>query len=98
MYILGGVAYAGTEAQQKLVRSVKPLDDWMMLVTFLSGEQRLFDASGLLSLPAFAPLRDEAVFKAACVDHGVVTWADGEIALAPETMYAQSYAYGDLVI
>ena len=47
MYILGGVAYAGTEAQQKLVRSVKPLDDWMMLVTFLSGEQRLFDASGL---------------------------------------------------
>lgn len=26
-------------------------------------------------------------------EHGVVTWNDGEIDLAPETMYRDGYAY-----
>ena len=98
MYILNGIAYAGTRAEDRQVVAVKPLDDWMLLLTFASGERRLYDASKLLSLPAFAPLKEETVFKNARVDHGVVTWADGEIDLAPETMYAESYAYDEMVI
>ena len=97
MYILNGIAYAGTKEEDRQVSAVKPLDDWMLLLTFSSGERRLYDASGLLSLPAFLPLRDETVFKSASVDRGGVVWADGEIDLAPETMYAESYAYPDSV-
>lgn len=93
MYIVNGIAYAGTPQQHIRIRAVKPLDDMMMLVTFTSGEMRLFDASPLAALPAFAPLADEQVFKAAQVEFGVVTWADGEIDIAPETMYRDSYAY-----
>lgn len=97
MYILNGIVHAGTSMQNILVQSVKPLDDLMMIVTFTSGEKRLYDATQLLAFPAFKPLADEAVFKAAQVDHGVVTWADGDIDIAPETMYANSYAYQEMV-
>lgn len=93
MYVINGIAYAGTPKQEISVRCVKPLDDLMMLVTFTSGETRLFDAQPLLAYPAFQPLKDETVFKNASVEYGVVTWADGEIDIAPETMYQGSYAY-----
>ena len=33
------------------------------------------------------------IFKNAKVEYGVVTWADGEIDIAPETMYENSYEY-----
>ena len=37
-----------------------------------------------------------AVFASAAVDHGVVVWLDGEIDIAPETMYANSYVYNEM--
>lgn len=98
MYILNGIAYAGTADTEKRVLAVKPLADGMLLVTFFPGEKRLYDVTPLLSYPAFQPLRDEKVFRAVQVDHGVVTWMDGEIDIAPETMYADSFAYNEMVI
>lgn len=98
MYIINGIAYAGTKTQETHVQSVKPLADLMMIVTFQSGEKRLFDASQLLAYPAFQSLADEIIFKGVQVDHGVVTWADGEIDIAPETMYDISYAYVEPII
>ncbi|MBR3741590.1 MAG: DUF2442 domain-containing protein [Clostridia bacterium] len=98
MYVLNGIAYAGTNLQDMQVIAIKPLDDFVMLVTFASGERRLYDATKLLQYPAFQALKDEQVFKAAKVDHGVVTWMDGAIDIAPETMYANSYAYSEMVI
>lgn len=77
--------------QEIYVRTVKPLDDMMMIVTFDSGEKRLYDATQLLAFPAFQPLKDEKVFKNAKVEYGVVTWNDGEIDIAPENMYENSY-------
>lgn len=68
----------------------------MMILTFTSGERRLYDATQLLQYPAFQPLRDEAVFKSAAVEYGMVVWNDGEIDLAPETMYVNSYAYNEI--
>ncbi len=95
MYIVNGIAHAGTQMQDILVQSIKPLDDRMMIVTFRSGEKRLYDATQLLAFPAFQPLADDEVFKNAKVVYGVVTWADGEIDIAPESMYENSYAYED---
>ena len=96
MFVSNGIAYAGTRAEEVLVRSVKPLDDMMMIVTFASGEKRLFDATCLLAYPAFQPLRDETIFKSAQVEYGVVTWMDGDIDIAPEMMYEKSYEYEDM--
>ncbi len=98
MYVLNGIAYAGTNLQDKQVIAIKPLDDFVMLVTFASGERRLYDATELFQYPAFQALKDEQVFKSAQIDHGVVTWMDGAIDIAPETMYANSYAYSEMVI
>lgn len=92
MYILNGICYAGEVADNIEVKSVKPLEDMMMLITFNSGEVRLFDATTLKGA-AFEELKDETVFKNVNIDHGVVTWLDGDIDCAPEYMYENSYEY-----
>ena len=91
-----GIAYANTKEQPLTVQSVKPLDDMMLIVTFNSGEKRLYDATQLLAFPAFQPLKDEQVFKNAKVEYGAVTWNNGEIDIAPETMYENSYEYSEM--
>lgn len=98
MYIVNGIAHAGKPMDEIAVLSVKPLDDLMMIVTFANGQQRLFDATPLLTMPAFAPLQEEAVFKDCKVEHGTVVWMDGDIDLAPETMYQQSYRYDHIEV
>lgn len=75
--------------------SAKPLDDMMMILTFSTGEQRLFDAT-ILTGPAFQPLTDEAIFKNCKIVDGVVTWMDEEIDCAPEYMYEHSFSYPDM--
>jgi hypothetical protein len=92
MFVLNGIVYGEQPTESIRVASVKPLDDMIMLITFTTGETRLFDAT-VLNGVVFEPLKDEAVFKAAVVDHGVVTWMDGEIDCAPEFMYKHSYEY-----
>jgi hypothetical protein len=93
MYIKDGIAYAGEKQENIEVSSVKVLDDLIMIVTFSTGEERIFDASYLLEYPAFASLKDEKIFKNAKVEYGVVVWNDGDIDIAPETMYKKSYKY-----
>jgi len=93
MYIVNDIAYAGKREAEISVQEVKPLDDMMMIVTFTSGEKRLYDATQLLIYPAFQRLKDEAIFKNPKVEYGVVTWDDGEIDIAPETMYENSFEY-----
>ena len=62
----------------------------MLLITFSTGEQRLFDAT-LLTGSAFEPLKDEKTLADFTIFHGVMTWMNGEVDIAPETMYADSY-------
>ena len=98
MYIANGIAYTGAKTAEVAVRNVKLLDDMMMIITFSSGEKRLYDATQLLSYPAFQPLKDEKIFKNAKAEYGVVTWNDGEIDIAPETMYKNSYEYPEIQV
>lgn len=93
MYIIDGIAYAGKMTENIKVKEIKTLDDMIMLVTFSTGEQRLFDAEYLLEYPAFASLKDEKIFRNAKVEYGVVVWNDGDIDIAPETMYQKSFQY-----
>lgn len=79
------------------VTDAKPLQGGMMLVTFSTGEKRLFDTT-LLEGSAFAPLADEKIFRNPVLFHGVITWNNGEIDIAPEKVYRDSYAYESMVI
>ena len=92
MFLLNGIVYASEKPENIQIIAAKPLDDMMIILTFSTGEQRLFDAS-ILTGPAFAPLSDERIFKACKVVDGIVTWMDEEIDCAPEYMYQNSYAY-----
>lgn len=92
MYIINGICYAGEAGNDIEVKAVKPLEDMMMLITFKSGEVRLFDAT-ILKGPAFDELHDEMVFQNVTIEDGIVTWLNGEIDCAPEYMYENSYAY-----
>ncbi len=93
MYIKDGIAYAGSPSTGIKVVSAKVVNELSMLVTFSTGETRLFDASELLTRPAFRDLAREAVFESYRLDHGVITWENGDIDIAPETVYAMSYEY-----
>ncbi len=91
MYIKDGMCYAGKMKNDIKVVDCKPLKGMMMLVTFSTGEERIFDASRL-SGTAFEALKDEKVFSSPTLFHGAITWKDGEIDIAPETVYEDSYA------
>lgn len=95
MFILNGIVYASERKDNIQVISAKPLDDMMMILTFSTGEQRLFDAT-ILTGPAFQSLTDEAIFKNCKIVDGVVTWMDEEIDCAPEYMYEHSFSYPDM--
>ena len=86
--------YASEKTENIHIVNAKPLDD-MMILTFSTGEKRLFDAT-ILKGPAFEPLSDPQVFKNCTIVHGVVTWDNEEIDCAPEYMYENSYAYNDV--
>lgn len=92
MYIIDDVCYAGAKTQNIKVKEAEVLCGGMLLLTFSTGEQRLFDTT-LLKGSAFSPLKDEKVLEDFNIFHGVMTWMDGDIDIAPETMYADSYPY-----
>ena len=45
MFTLNGIVYASEKPENLQILSAKPLDDMMMILTFSTGEQRLFDAT-----------------------------------------------------
>ena len=97
MYVLNDICYAGEMPEGIKVVEAKPLQGGMMLVTFSTGEKRLFDTT-MLEGAAFAPLADERVFSHPVLFHGVITWNNGQIDIAPETVYQDSYAYEGVAI
>ncbi len=93
MFVVDGIAHAGEPTQELEVTSARVTDELCMLVSFSNGEIRLFNASGLLQYPAFEPLSDPEVFNTFTIDHGVLSWLDGDIDIAPEALYKRSYPY-----
>ena len=96
MYVIDGVAYAGELVPGISVQGLRPTGNLCMLVTFSTGETRLFDATELLGFPAFGPLADESIFSGAVIDHGIITWLDGEIDISTEKVYKMSYEYDEV--
>ena len=63
----------------------------------LHGESRLFDTTQLEEA-AFAHLGQEEIFLHPTLSHGVLTWDEGNIDIAPEYVYEHSYAYDGVAI
>ena len=95
MYIIDDICYAGEKTQDIKVTEVKALSGGMLLVTFNTGEKKLFDVTRLTG-SAFDPLKNEKVFNNPSLFHGIITWNNGEIDIAPETVYDESYPYEQL--
>lgn len=56
-------------------------------IRFDTGEIREADLTLLLALPAFAALADERSFQSCSLDHGIVSWLDGDLDIAPEWLF-----------
>jgi len=95
MYIMNGIAYAGEPAPVIRVSGVRPLEDYRLWLRFSTGEARIFNFSPLLSTPAFSPLQDKELFGQVYIDYGVTVWKDGDIDIAPETLYRDSVSVKD---
>ena len=89
MFIVDGIAYAGTGKEERKVDSVKVLDGMILIIRFKSGEERLFDATCLLEYPVFQPLKDDGLFRNVKVEFGTLSWDNGKIDIDPETMTRQ---------
>ncbi|MDR1834395.1 MAG: DUF2442 domain-containing protein [Fusobacteriaceae bacterium] len=88
MYIKDGIAYAGDLPVPLKICGIRPLPDHKLWVRFNTGETEIFDFKPLLAAPAFAPLKDPAIFADVYIDHGVPVWKDGDIDIAPEVLYS----------
>lgn len=97
MFEMNGIVYAGEFKDTLSITDAKITGELMMLLTFSSGEKRVFDASTLTG-PVFEPLKNHSVFENFKIDHGVITWNKGEIDCAPEYMYEHSYIYEELLV
>lgn len=71
------------------VTDVKALDGYKLLVSFNNGENRIFDASKLLDVKVFAPLKNIEFFKCVSVAYGTIVWSH-DIDYCPDTLYSQS--------
>lgn len=90
MFIKDGIVYASSKSKSICVESAKPLSDGIIIVTFNTGEKRLLDTTELKG-EAFEPLKNPDVFASLVIDHGVMTWNNGDIDCAPEYVYDHSY-------
>lgn len=68
-----------------------PLNDYSLLLYYTTGEYRVYDVKPLLNAGVFEVLKDMEVFRKVQL-HETVSWCDGKIDIAPETLYADSLA------
>lgn len=93
MFEKNGIIYASGPNPGIKVTGARFVGNSCLLVTFSTGETRLLDATELTHLPVFAPLANADVLARFSIDHGVLTWLDGTIDIAPEGLYARTYPY-----
>lgn len=76
-----------------VVVEAEPRGDYILLVTFVTGEQKTYDCKPLLDLGVFKRLKDPHVFNLAHAQYGSVVWND-ELDIAPEELYENGIAVG----
>jgi len=90
MLIQGEIVYADKMEPLLKVVSVRALEGHLLWLRFSDNEERVFDARPLFEYPVFARLKNPETFKSVYLDYGVPTWCNGEIDVAPESLYEES--------
>ena len=96
MFEKDGIVYASEPTEDLAVVGCRSVGDGILIVTFSTGETRLFDSTCLLEMPAFAPLADQDVLEGFSIEDGILTWLDGQIDIAPKAVYLRSYEYNQV--
>jgi len=89
MFVVDDIAYAGNKEPLLKVVGIKPMDDYSLWVRFSNNEERVCSIKPFLEYPLFDSLKDLDVFKSVYLDYGVPTWCDGNIDIAPESLYTE---------
>ncbi len=77
---------------QQIIK-VFPLEDYMLLLEFKSGEKRLYDVKPLLDKPIFRPLENKEFFNKVHVIYDyTIAWNDS-IDMCPDSLYLLSIPY-----
>lgn len=82
---------------QPKVLSVKPLPDYRLLISYETGEQKIFDVKPYICGSWFGELKDESVFRTVKPCGSTVEWADGQD-IAPHELYELSVSAGGVDI
>ena len=93
MYEIDGILYAENHNKMIKVVGVKVIENYQLLLTFSTGEKKVYNVK---PLPAYKILKDNAVFCDVQIDFDTVAWCNGDIDIAPETLYEQSIAVSEL--
>ena len=71
------------------IKEVKPLDNYLLHLTFENGEKRLFDLKPFLDFGIFQELKDLRLFKTVKKSFDSIEW-DNEADFDPEILYQKS--------
>ena len=69
------------------VIAVEALPDYCLILTFENNERKRFDMKPLLKMKPWDCVANLKVFETVQVNYGTVTWLNGDIDIAPETLY-----------
>ena len=73
------------------LQSAEPASDWVLHLTFDNAVEADLDFSTYPPRAGlFAKLDDRAYFRTAQVTDGALTWGDGELDIAPESLYSRA--------
>lgn len=78
-----------------IVKDVQAKEDYTLLITFIDGEKRIYNAHSLLKKAIYAPLCNLAFFLGAKAECGTVIW-NNDVDIAPEHLYECSNPVGDI--
>ena len=77
-----------------VVKEVKPIDNYKLILTFENNEVKIFDMIPYLDKGIFQELKDENLFKAVKVSFDSIEWPN-EADIDPETLYEDSISYSN---
>lgn len=72
-----------------VVTAVTPHNNYTLTITFANGDVKVYDASPLLDIPLYAPLKNPVFFLSAKVAFDTVVWND-DIDIAPEHLFEKA--------
>lgn len=71
------------------IKNAKILDDYMIHLTFINGEEKVFDLKPYLKYTIFKPLQDQDNLRSFSIVDGTIEWDCGAD-LSPDTFYLES--------